>query len=99
MGKHTAGKWVIRKGDEWTYVVVTEHGTLPNGEPNQWAVATINKSREEAAANLALIATAPDLLEALEALLGKAYKQNFNDAYPEVIDFVEGVISKARGQS
>ena len=39
------------------------------------------------------------LINALEALLGKAYKQNFNDSYPEILAECEAAIAKARGES
>lgn len=66
MSGHTPGPWIIREGDEWTHDVVTHHGELPDGSPNAWNVASINGRRDEAKANLALIAAAPDLLEALQ---------------------------------
>ena len=46
-----------------------------------------------------LIAAAPDLLGALETMLGKAYKQNWNDGYPEILDQAEAAIAKSRGES
>ena len=63
--KHTPGPWTIRIGDEWSYSVVTDHGELPNGDRSYWTVASINTTRDEKAANLMLIAAAPELLEAL----------------------------------
>ena len=45
-----------------------------------------------------LIAAAPDLLETLEVILGKMYKQNWNDGYPELCDQAEAAIDKARGK-
>lgn len=48
--------------------------------------------------NALLIAAAPNLLEALEKLIAKAYKQNFNDAYPEVIEIAEIAIARAKGE-
>lgn len=66
MSRHTPGPWLIRKGDEWTYDVVTHHGDLPDGSPNSWNIATINGRRDEARDNLMLIAAAPELLAALE---------------------------------
>lgn len=40
-----------------------------------------------------------DLISALQALLGKAYKQNFNDSYPEILAECEAAIAKARGEA
>lgn len=70
MSKHTPGPWVIRQGDEWTNSIVTQHGTLPNGEANDWEVASYNLRRDEAKANARLIAAAPELLEALRVAFG-----------------------------
>lgn len=51
----------------------------------------------ECAANAHLIAAAPDLLEALQAMLSKAYKQNWNDQYPDEVSKAQAAISKALG--
>ncbi|CDK85392.1 hypothetical protein [Escherichia coli IS25] len=40
---------------------------------------------------------APDLLEALQAMLNKAYKQNWNDHYPDEVSKAQSAISKALG--
>ena len=61
---HTPGPWIIRKGDEWTHDVVTQHGDLPDGSPSCWTVASANGLRDEVKENARLIAAAPDLLEA-----------------------------------
>lgn len=45
-----------------------------------------------------LIAAAPDLLEALQAMLSKAYKQNWNDQYPDEVSKAQAAISKALGE-
>jgi hypothetical protein len=67
--KHTPGPWFYRKGDEWSHSVVTHHGELPDGSINCWTVASINKRREpEHEANARLIAAAPELLGALQAM-------------------------------
>ncbi|KAA5932357.1 MULTISPECIES: hypothetical protein [unclassified Pantoea] len=52
----------------------------------------------EAEANAKLIAAAPELLEALQAMLNKAYKQNWNDQYPDEVDAAQSAIAKALGQ-
>lgn len=92
MSGHTPRPWLIRKGDEWTYDVVTHHGDLPDGSPNSWNIATINGRRDEAKDNLMLIAAAPDLLEALEAVMDITTKN------PEVWDQARAAIAKARGE-
>ncbi len=45
-----------------------------------------------------LIAAAPDLLNALQAMLNKAYKQNWNDHYPAEVSKAQSAISKALGE-
>ncbi|HCD4719587.1 TPA: hypothetical protein ACUBFW_000431 [Escherichia coli] len=44
-----------------------------------------------------LMEAAPDLLEALQAMLNKAYKQNWNDHYPDEVSKAQSAISKALG--
>ena len=48
--------------------------------------------------NGALIAAAPDLLEALQKMVSKAHKQNWNDAYPEELQSAQAAINKALGE-
>lgn len=50
------------------------------------------------ASNQRLIAAAPELLEALQKMVSKAYKQNWNDAYPEEIQSAQAAINKALGE-
>lgn len=47
--------------------------------------------------DLRLMEAAPDLLEALQAMLNKAYKQNWNDHYPDEVSKAQSAISKALG--
>lgn len=61
-------------------------------------VATLESQRNEAAGiALELVAQRDELLAALEGMLGKAYKQNWNDQYPDEIAAAEHVIAKAKG--
>ena len=53
---------------------------------------------KEAEANAKLIAAAPELLEALQKMVSKAYKQNWNDAYPEELQSAQAAINKALGE-
>ena len=53
---------------------------------------------KEAEANARLIAAAPELLEALQKMVSKAYKQNWNDAYPEELQSAQSAINKALGE-
>lgn len=48
--------------------------------------------------NANLIAAAPELLEALQKMLSKAYEQNWNDAYPEELKSAQSAINKALGE-
>ena len=50
------------------------------------------------ASNQNLIAAAPELLEALQKIVSKAYKQNWNDAYPEELQSAQAAINKALGE-
>lgn len=47
--------------------------------------------------DLRLMEAAPDLLEALQAMLNKAYKQSWNDHYPDEVSKAQSAISKALG--
>lgn len=106
MSGYTKGPWIIRKGDEWTNDIVTHHGELPDGSPNAWNVATVNGRRDEAKANLALIAAAPDLLEAAEKVI-EMNRQHAEDQYgnPEKAEgwacvvILRAAIAKARGEA
>lgn len=51
------------------------------------------------ASNQRLIAAAPELLEALQRMVNKAHKQNWNDAYPEELQSAQAAINKALGET
>lgn len=53
---------------------------------------------KEAEANAKLIAAAPELLEALQKMVSKAHKQNWNDAYQEELQSAQAAINKALGE-
>ena len=69
MSAHTPGPWLVQAGDEWADGIVTLEGHNENGTPMYWTVASYNRRRDEADANARLIASAPDMLEALCALV------------------------------
>lgn len=106
--KFTPGPWVIIPGgDEWSQGRIATIEPAPETmlEINYWTVAEVNNRRHESAANALLIAAAPDLLEALEAILpfiprtsaseGGASKYSEN---VKAADMVRSAIAKARGQ-
>jgi hypothetical protein len=91
MNGFTEGPWIAIHPDEWTHTVVTDlHKNLPDGCKNYWAVASINGRRDEAEANLALIAAAPDLLHALQNI------ENDNGQIPDhAWKVIQDAIAKA----
>ncbi|EHK7198658.1 TPA: hypothetical protein ACP7SH_000861 [Escherichia coli] len=87
--KGTPGKWkyTVRNVNE---MMTTFHGVTIG---DTYIEAATRNEREDAL----LIAAAPDLLEALQAMLNKAYKQNWNDHYPDEVSKAQSAISKALG--
>ncbi|HDT5935285.1 TPA: hypothetical protein QHC26_005199 [Enterobacter kobei] len=88
--KGTPGKWkyTVRNVNE---MMTTFHGVTIG---DTYIEAATRNEREDAL----LIAAAPDLLEALQAMLNKAYKQNWNDQYPDEVLKAQAAISKALGE-
>lgn len=89
--KGTEGKWTVIDGKASGKQVISE-----SAPKNRMTVASCGGQRREENANL--IAAAPELLEALQAMLNKAYKQNWNDQYPDELDAAQSAIAKALGQ-
>lgn len=95
--KGTPGPWFASKTDRCV-------GPLSRDDdqsyammiPVAWVELDVDPCRQQANANL--IAAAPDLLEALKAMLSKAYKQNWNDQYPDEVSKSQEAISKALGE-
>ncbi|EFN4711721.1 hypothetical protein FQG92_06660 [Escherichia coli] len=87
--KGTPGKWkyTVRNVNE---MMTTFHGVTIG---DTYIEAATRNEREDAL----LIAAAPDLLEALQAMLNKVYKQNWNDHYPDEVSKAQSAISKALG--
>lgn len=90
-GKHTPGPWMVTATEDCycvanagRYVIVPERGKV---------------KADNSEADARLIAAAPELLAALERMLSKAYKQNWNDNYPEELEQAESAIAKAKGDS
>ena len=89
MSSHTPGPWVVRKGDEWTRDVVTDHGEMPDGSRNYWNVASANIRRDECEANARLIAAAPDLFDAAKLVLAWYEAENDFTKEPDFYKRVE----------
>jgi hypothetical protein len=69
-----------------------------NGNAVQFCSLTLaGIAIDEYRANDKLVIAAPELLEALQAMLSKAYKQNWNDQYPDEVLKAQAAISKATG--
>ena len=96
------------KGTPGPWRVSEKHGDLIDIRHNDNGIGAISLNlahvvarqswSKEAEANAKLIAAAPELLEALQKLLRKAYKQNWNDAYPEETQSAQAAINKALGE-
>lgn len=96
MSMHTKEEWLIDRQDyticagrdDDELIIATAHPMDSNGM--KWFVG------DETLANLYLMRTAPQMLALIEELLGKAYKQNWNDQYPELIEKAETVLALAK---
>lgn len=93
---HSKEKWLVDRQD---YCICVERDGDPLTVANlgamdhngiKWVIG------EETWANAYLLRSAPELLAALEAMLGKARKQNWNDQYPEVVEQAEKAIAVAK---
>lgn len=82
--KYTPGPWY------WDYEGLGSKDVLVFGKAYPFEMTS--------EANMRLIAAAPDLLEALQEMLNKAYKQNWNDQYPDEVSKAQSAISKALGE-
>lgn len=104
MSKHTNGPWCA---------AIDECATVRDSQDNQLAMVTYlftktggRRSRDEVSANARLIATAPELLEALEAMLEvhgvtQAYAEKHIEipqSWVEVSDLARAAIAKAKGE-
>lgn len=99
MSNHTKEQWLVDRQD---YCVCV----MRDGDPLE--IATIGAMDhngikfvigDESWANAYLMRTAPELLKTLEAMMAKAYKQNWNDHYPELLERAEKVIELAKAGS
>lgn len=94
MSKHTPGEWVIDWNVSRLDIFSADAKTL---------VASLRRSSlsssidEEAKANARLLAAAPDLLEALKALMARDLENRLN-GFPEVAE-ARAAIAKATGEA
>jgi hypothetical protein len=86
--KHSPGPWIKTRQEQTVELTNLDVVRGPNGIPICY-VGETNSS--------GLIAAAPDLLEALEQILDKAYRQNWNEGYPQQVQAAEKAIAKAKG--
>ena len=93
--KHTPGPWEVHPTT--LHPAVRSVGTA-NAAPRRICTAESMNGSPVDEHNARLIAAAPELLEALQKMLSKAYKQNWNDAYPEELKSAQDAINKALGE-
>ena len=88
--KHTQGKWIVLKSNELESTIITEN-QIRICEVKSFTGSSFNDATyEEQIANTKLIASAPELLEALMC----AYL-NCKNLTPEADEFIKSVILKA----
>ena len=96
MSDHTKEEWLVDRHD---YSIGVMRGDDYHGIANLIPIDHNGMKHvigDETWANAYLMRTAPQLLAALEAMLGKAYKQGWNDQYPELVEQAEQVIALAK---
>ena len=99
--KHTPGHWKVVE-HSWSDSSIFASDDKQVARLSIYDVATESTQsalEKEMDANARLIAAAPDLLEALEAMTGKAGKQNWNDMYPAQYAAALSAIDKAKGKA
>lgn len=106
MSKHTPGPWIVVEGFMGKYEVESANDRDTGDPCVKFTIARDIGGRvhgegfddySEVEANIKLIAAAPDLVEALEVMVGKARKQNWNDNYPVELQKAVDAIAKAKG--
>lgn len=93
---HTREEWLVDRQD---YMICVER------DGDSFEIASLGAMDhngikhvigDETWSNAYLMRSAPQLLAALEEMLGKAYKQNWNDQYPQLVEQAEQVIKLAK---
>lgn len=101
--KYTPGPWFVKYGctiygSDRYFVAVSEGVGCQHAEQDDNGLS-INRSEEEADANIRLIAAAPELLDALESLVALGLRQEFREFEKwEEVEFARYVIAKATGE-
>ena len=98
MSKHTPGPWFI-SGRMTKYIEARIGGGLIQEVAACGPTDADGGYGERQYANAQLISAAPDLLEALEGMVRKAQKQNWNDNYPAELNAAYAAIAKAKGET
>lgn len=95
MSKHTPGPWVAEP--------VGGKGSWVKGSTGEWAALACGDTSESAEANARLIAAAPDMLEALNAIqrlefAGSCCGCSTDEAFDEAQEIARKAIDKVEGQ-
>lgn len=98
--QHTPGPWLIGRGADFYPIVHTAPDTF---SPSGQGVAHVTKRPmcQEHTANAALIAAAPDMLEALRELViaAEAAGWDLDDLNAPILNAARAAIAKAEGRS
>ncbi|WP_233979610.1 hypothetical protein [Pectobacterium versatile] len=94
MSKHTLGPWEVMQDDDELRVI--QSNSMEYGDT--WRSYTPICSEISSDGNANLIAAAPDLLEALEAIIYEGGTLAYSSSHPVAIAAV-AAIAKAKGES
>jgi hypothetical protein len=92
MSAHTPGPWEIVREDDGRFIDIVD----VNGDG---ILSTLRNRNAESAANIHLLATAPDLLAALKTATENSVWRHASFCKCEVCEQVRAAIAKAEGQS
>jgi hypothetical protein len=100
MSNHTRGPWTLLDKEAVWWVMPPE-GEAVQIIPKPDSTTTEKRSAEEILANAALIAAAPEMLDALEAIANSASSYGERDEWPEIsrasLTRGRAAIAKAKG--
>lgn len=96
MSNHTKEEWLV-DSEDYSVCVMRDGdylgvASIPPIDHNGIKYVIGDETR----ANAYLVRTAPQLFSILEELMAKAYKQNWNDHYPELLEKAEKVLHLAK---